>query len=279
MKDYVLPRSVEEARKILRDLGPEGIAVAGATSHGFMNAADEKVGVDLSRAGMAGITARDGGWRIGAMTTIDDLYRHREAGWVLDTVSDAFVSQQIRNVCTLGGNIARVFPWSDFPVVLLALDAVMHINGDPDRTMTSDEYFKGQPARHFQPGDLLVAIDVEALPPGTGFAMRKQKRTEVDFSQATAAVKVRVEQGKIADLRIALGAAVAVPTRLTGLEAVLTGKKRPKEAALREAVHAGLEGLSFRSVAGMSKEYIRQAATIMTGDAILAALDHAGEEA
>ncbi|HMP72264.1 MAG TPA: FAD binding domain-containing protein [Kiritimatiellia bacterium] len=276
LKDYLLPGSLDEAKRLLRELGPAGLPVAGATSHGFLNVKEERVAVDLSRAGLAGITATASGWRIGAMTPIEDLYRRREKGWVLDRVADAFVSQQIRNVCTLGGNIARVFPWSDFPVVLLALDGTMRIAGEPDRSMGADEFFKGQPARHFQAGELLEWVEVSRLGAGEGFAVGKQKRTEVDFSQATAAVKATVAEGKVTGLRIALGAAVAVPTRLPELEAAFTGQAVPGEATIRSAVEGALDGLSFRSVAGMSRDYIAVVARVMTGDALVAALAEAG---
>jgi len=275
LTDYLIPNSLDEAHRMLKELGPAGMPVAGATSHGFMNPNEQRVGVDLCRTGLNRIQSRENGWSIGAMTTVDQLYQHHGDGWVINEFADSFVTQQIRNVSTIGGNIARVFPWSDFPLILLALDASIVISGNANHIMTCDDYFKGQPARHFQPGDLLTEIHVNALPAGTGFACTKQRRTKADFSQATAAARVTLDSGKFAEIRIALGAAVALPVRLRSLEQSLTGNKAD-EQIIREIVDQNLTTLKFRSVAGMSEEYIGQVARIMTGDAIIKACMCAG---
>jgi len=275
LTDYLIPNSLDEAHRMLKDLGPEGLPVAGATSHGFMNPNEQRIGVDLSRTGLNRIQPCENGWSVGAMTTIDQLYRHHGDGWVMNEIADAFVTQQIRNISTIGGNITRVFPWSDFPVVLLALDASMVISGNANHTMMCDDYFKGQPARHFQPGDLLTEIRVNALPSGTGFAYVKQRRTEADFGQATAATRVALTGRKFAEVRIALGAAVALPVRLRSLEEALIGKNSD-EQIIRDAVVQHLAVMKFRSVAGMSEEYIGQVARVMVGDAIIKACSRAG---
>lgn len=275
IRDYLIPGSLDEAHRMLRDLGPEGLPVAGATSHPFMNATEQRVAVDLCRTGMDRIRSDGARWTIGAMVTIDHLYRQRGAGWVLNEPSDDFVSQQIRNVSTLGGNIARVFPWCDFPVALLVLDAAMTLQGNARHVLTSDEYFKGQPARHFQPGDLLTEISVESVPQGSGFAFVKQRRTSADFGQATAAARVALKGKEISDIRVALGAAVAIPVRLRSLEQALTGRQAT-ESTVREAVESALSGTKFRSVSGMTEEYIGHVARVITGDAVLQACARAG---
>src|SRR5690606_16923453 len=139
------------------------------TSHAFMKGDDEKVAVDLGWLGYDRISPRPGGFSIGAMTRIADMQHYHAPGWVLDRVALRFVSQPLRNMTRIGGNVARVFPWNDFPVALLALGAEMVIAADAETTMPADMYFKGQPARLFKPGDLLVDIRVPAVVPGSGF--------------------------------------------------------------------------------------------------------------
>ena len=98
--------------------------------------------MDITRLGLHGIREESGTFRIGATTRIAALQKHHEAGWVLDRVAMHLASQQIRNMSTLGGNIARVFPWADFPVALLALGAEMVIAGDGgERVVGADEFF------------------------------------------------------------------------------------------------------------------------------------------
>lgn len=272
-KDFVSPSSLEEARAELKRLGPDGMAVAGASSLLFLRQKEPKVAVDLSRAGLAGIRAEGDGFVVGAMTTIDALRRHRAAGWVLDRVAARFVTQQVRNMSTVGGNIVRVFAWADLPVALLALQATMTIRGDAPQTVAAGEFFNGQPARLFKTGDLLASVQVPALRPGQGFGYHKQTRVSADFSQATAAVLLDVEGKRITGARVALGAAVSFPCRLQGVEAALAGKSGGEKMLREAAAHLGER--NWRSVAGFSQEYIRHVAQVAVGDALVQAWQEA----
>jgi CO/xanthine dehydrogenase FAD-binding subunit len=101
------------------------MALAGASSLLFLRHKEPKTAVDLSRAGPGRHPSGGGdGFAIGAMTSIDEL--RRPCGGRLGAGPGGpanFVTQQVRNMSTLGGNIVRVFAWADFPVALLALGA------------------------------------------------------------------------------------------------------------------------------------------------------------
>ena len=276
--DFAMPATADEARRLLKELGPRGLPVAGGTSLLFLRGDQPVTAVDLSRCGLSGIAARDGHFEIGATTPISDLQDYRADGWVLHRVADRFVSQQIRHQSTLGGNVARVFPWSDFAVALAALDATFFIEGDAVRRIGAEEYFKGQPARLYQPGELLTRIEVPVVAPGAGFGYHKQTRTTADFSLATAAAWLEVGGGKVRAARVALGAAVPMPGRLRELEGALVD--RPARAsALRETVAAALAGLRSATAAGMSREYTAHLAVVVVGDVLEQAVRAAGGEA
>lgn len=268
-KDFIAPASVDEARAALKRLGADAMPVAGASSLMFLRHKDPKVAIDLSRCGLAGIRKEGDAYAIGAMTTIDDLRRRQESGWVLDRVAAQFVTQQVRNISTLGGNVVRVFAWADFPVALLALDAVMTVRGDTPREYGAEEFFAGQPTRLLAAGDLLVGVRVPALRPGQGFGYRKITRVAADFSQATAAAVITVEGKTISAARVALGAAVAMPVRLKEVEAALVGRPA-KDATARDAAEK-IGTRSWRSVAGFSQDYIRHVAGVAVTDALNAA--------
>lgn len=265
-KDFVLPRSVDEARAALKQLGAEGMPVAGGTALSFLRHKEPKVAVDLSRAGLSGIAAENGGFEIGAMTSITALREFAAPGWVLDRVAHRFVTQQIRNQSTLGGNITRVFAWCDFPVALLALDASITIASDTPRAVDADEFFAGQPVRLFKAGDLVRSIHVPAVRAGEGFGYCKHTRVEADFSQATAAARVKVEKGVITGARVALGASIPMPVRLPAVEQALVGRKGT--AHLKNEAAALIGTRTWRSVAGFSQEYIRHLASVAVADAI-----------
>lgn len=273
--DFVLPASLAEAREALLELGPAGLPLAGATTLMFRYGDRPATAVDLTRCGLSGITRVDGSFHLGAATPIADLQGFRADGWVLDRVADSFVTQQIRNQSTVGGNVARVFPWSDFAVALQALDCGFVIAGAAPRRLGSDGYFKGQPARMYQPGDLLIRIEVPAVGAGEGFGYHKQTRTAAGFSQATAAAWLKVAGGTIQAARVALGAAVPLPRRLRELEAAVVGRSA-RERAVREAVGPALAGLKPVATAGFTREYVGHLATVVVGDVVAQALRMAG---
>ncbi len=276
--DFATPATADEARRLLKELGPRGLPVAGATSLLFLRGDQPVTAVDLSRCGLSGIAAIPGGFAIGATTPIADLQDYRAPGWVLHQVADAFVTQQIRHQSTLGGNVARVFPWSDFAVALAALDATFVIEGEAVRRIGAEEYFKGQPARLFQPGDLLTSIEVPAAMPGVGFGYHKQKRTTADYSQATAAAWLELAGGTVRAARVALGASVPMPGRLREMEAAVVGSPA-SGGALREKVAGALAGLRTATVAGMSREYTAHLSGVVVGDVLEQAVRAAGGEA
>jgi len=117
--DFVKPESVEETASVLHELGHKAALIAGGTSFQFSKSEAEKTAVVLDIESLKGITKESNSFVIGALTNISDLQEFSADDWVLDRVAKKFSSQQIRNISTLGGNIAQVFPWSDFPVVLL----------------------------------------------------------------------------------------------------------------------------------------------------------------
>ncbi len=262
---YHRPATLAEARRILLELGPSGLPLAGATSHAFMKGDDEKVAVDLGWLGYDRIERGADGFVIGANTRIADLQAYHAEGWVLDRPALRFVSQPLRNMTTLGGNIARVFPWNDFPVVLLALGAEMVIAAETETVHHADTYFKGQPARIYQPGDLLTEIRVPAITKGTGFGYHKETVINMDFSLLTLAAVITLEKRTIRTVRIAAGAGVPMPTRLTALENALTGQTIATET-IEDAVKAHVDAVKWKGGDGFSDAYIRQLALVhLTG--------------
>ncbi|HMP88730.1 MAG TPA: FAD binding domain-containing protein [Kiritimatiellia bacterium] len=268
LSGYHRPTTLDEAKRILKELGPSGLPMAGATSHSFLKGDEEKVAVDLAWMGYDRIDHGPDSFTIGANTRIADLQSYHAPGWVLDRVALRFVSQPIRNMTTIGGNIARVFPWNDFPVALLALGAVMTITGQDVQTHTADVYFKGQPARLYEPGDLLVEIKVPAVKSGCGFAYHKENVVNMDFSLLTLAAWIRLDKRTVADIRIAAGAGVPLPCRLPGLENALAGVAISTDA-IKQAIASTLDSVKWKGGDGFSDDYIRALAQAHLEDVII----------
>ncbi|MFH0954237.1 MAG: FAD binding domain-containing protein [Verrucomicrobiota bacterium] len=274
--DFRIPTRLAEAQAILRELGPSAFPMAGGTSLVFLSGTEPKTAVDLTRLGLDGVHHEDGAFRIGAAARIASLQHFRAGGWVLDRVARHLASQQIRNMSTVGGNIMRIFPWADFPVALLALDAAMVIAGDGERTVGSDEFFSGQPGRLLKSGELLSAIRVQKMPASAGFGYRKETRAAMGFSLMTVAAVLELRGREIAKARVAIGAGVPFPARLTSVEAAILGRKASEEL-FREAAAAGVKGLKLKAAAGVSDEYTAHLAEVTMADALTQAWAEAGK--
>ncbi|OGV46120.1 MAG: hypothetical protein A2X46_12450 [Lentisphaerae bacterium GWF2_57_35] len=276
VREFVIPGSLREARMVLKKLGEKGMAVAGATALHFYGSM-EKTAVDITRLGLSGIKKKGGFFEIGATTTLAGLMKYKGAGWVLNRVAGRVSTQQVRNISTVGGNIVRVFPWADLPVALLALDASFLVEGNKPWTIDADGFFKTQPANLFKTGDLLTKITAPALKKGQGFGYRKENRVNAAFSMMTAAAVVTVKGGKIRAVRLAAGAGIPFPRRLTNVEAALIGQ--PADIGeVGAAVAEGIRGISWKGKEGMSDEYAAQLARVTVADVLIEALQQAKGE-
>jgi xanthine dehydrogenase YagS FAD-binding subunit len=137
---------------------------------------------------------------------------------------------------------------SDFCVPLVALDAVVEIEGAAGRRDIPLEAFHRLPGTTPQietdlaPGELIVAL---RLPPSAaGFSgharyLKVRDRTSYAFAVVSAAAGLRMEAGRIAEARIALGGVALKPWRARAAEALLAGRA-PDEAAFTEAARMAL---------------------------------------
>jgi xanthine dehydrogenase YagS FAD-binding subunit len=144
---------------------------------------------------------------------------------------------------------------SDFCVPLVALDAVVEIEGRGGRREIALEALHclpgDMPEREtlLEPGDLIVALRLPAE--ARAFSaharyLKVRERTSYAFAVVSAAACLRIEAGKIRDARLALGGVAAKPWRAHAAEKILAGSsadttafRRAAEAALTDAKPSG----------------------------------------
>jgi xanthine dehydrogenase YagS FAD-binding subunit len=137
---------------------------------------------------------------------------------------------------------------SDFCVPLVALDAIVEIEGKAGRREVALESFhrlpEDAPERDsaLEAGELIVAVRLPAE--AAAFAkharyLKVRERTSYAFAVVSAAAALRIEGGAIAEARLALGGVAAKPWRARAAEAALAGQ-RPSGAAFRRAAEAAL---------------------------------------
>ena len=108
---------------------------------------DPQVLIDIARIpGFSGIREKDGTIEIGAGTVHHDVATSALLRQLCPVVSDAAAAigdRQVRNRGTLGGNLAHADPASDYPAVMLAVDADIHMKGPKGgRVAKARDFFK-----------------------------------------------------------------------------------------------------------------------------------------
>lgn len=126
---------------------------------------------------------------------------------------------------------------SDVGVALVALDAVVHTVGpEGTRAIPVDEFFRPPGAtpdveHPLGQGELIVAIEVPALPvAATSTYVKYRDRQSYEFALVSVFTAVRVEGGRIAEVRLALGGVATTPWRARRAEVRLSGAQPSREA-------------------------------------------------
>jgi len=227
----VQPATVQDASKALADYGERAKVYAGGAEillllrNGLLQSevlVDVKKIERLHRVSMA-----DGVLRIGACVThymLESSALVREHAPALAYAESQVANVRVRNQGTLGGNLAFNDPHSDPGTVLLIQDASVVIGNERgERRVALDEFFVDMYATVLQPEDLLIEIEIPALPVGMKSAYLRLHR----YQRPTlgVAVAARMSNGTVDEIRMAVGCIGPKPVRLTQLEAKIKGTK------------------------------------------------------
>jgi CO/xanthine dehydrogenase FAD-binding subunit len=277
--DYERPGSLDEALALLSSRGDEVKVLAGGQSLvpllNFRLARPDCL-VDLNEVSeLAYIRTQDGTLRIGAMTRQAALERSETVagGWPLLTEAVRHVGHpQIRNRGTVGGSVAHADPAAELPAALAALDATFRVrSARAARTLGSDELAVTHLTTSLEPDEVLVEVEVPALPPRTGSAFVEFTRRHGDFALAGAAAVVTLaEDGACERARISLLAAGPKPVRAAAAEGSLTGRPVDDMTAA-EAAAAAASGIRPAGDVHGGTEFRRRLAEAMVRRALLLA--------
>lgn len=240
--DYYRAGSIAEAHKLLRE-HPDARLLAGG--HSLiplmkMRLAMPAALVDIGRiASLKGITARGASLRIGSLTTHAELASSpvlQSACPMLAEAAGLIGDSQVRNMGTIGGNIAHADPASDLPAVLLALDATIHAAGpNGERAIPIAGFFQGMMTTALGPDEILTAIDVPAKQAGQGMAYVKFRHPASGYAVLGAAAVVSVADGACTSARVAIGGLLPAPVRCGDVERTLEKQRISSESLARAA--------------------------------------------
>ena len=242
--EYYRPRNLEDAVAFLGRTGAGTRILAGGTDlmidrrAGVLNAdclCDVSRLVELKR-----IEIIDGRLEIGAGVTMNEIV-HSEAiarfALALKIAASQFAGNQIRNVATIGGNVAHCSPCGDTVPPLFIHDARAVVrNKSGDRAVTLSEMAGGPYHCSLSPGDLITHFELKPMETGmTRVDFQKiGRRRALSIARLSMAVMARQEKDRsISFIRFALGACTPTPHHFNEIESALLGKV-PTEKLLWE---------------------------------------------
>jgi xanthine dehydrogenase small subunit len=242
----ILPADVADLAA-LRAAHPEATIVAGATDVGlWVTKHLREIGPAIfigHLEGLRRIEETQAGVTFGAGVSYSEAYRviARRCPQLVE-LWDRIGGEQVRNMGTLGGNIANGSPIGDTPPVLIALDARLRLRGVAGaREMALEDFFIDYGKQDRRAGEFVEAAFVPTPPEGAAIAAYKvTKRLDEDITAVLAAFRlVRDGEGRVRDMRIAYGGMAGVPKRAAAAEAALLGRVWSAQAA--RAAMAALE--------------------------------------
>lgn len=244
--DYLFPASLAEALE-LKAQHPEADFIAGATELAvLMNKRGYRPSqlIALEKvAELREIRATGEAWFIGGGVVLTDLQEALAGEFpAMDSMLRLFASRQIRHRATLAGNLVTASPIGDSPTVLLALDAIVHLEGPRGkRAVPLAEFFLDYRKTVLGENELLVTIEIPRQPEGKMTFQKVSKRREMDISTVAATIRLAFDaEGCITLARLAFGGVAATPARAKVTEELLLGLTR--EEAASSPVLASLAG-------------------------------------
>ncbi|MEM7374438.1 MAG: xanthine dehydrogenase family protein subunit M [Bacteroidota bacterium] len=281
--DYYSPTTLDEAISLLQKLGEDAKILAGGHSLIPMmklRFADVESVIDINNIpGLSYVKEEDGNLKIGAMTREVELEESAIVQAKYPIFLDAaklIADPQVRNMGTIGGNIAHGDAANDHPAVMIALGAEVIAQGpNGQRSISIDEFFHGFYMTALEEHEILTELRVPVVQAGTGTAYHKLERKVGDYATAGVAVKIRIDaSGTCQEVGIGLTNVNPTPLRATRSENALRGKP-VSDATIQEAATYASEDCSPSSDLRGSEAYKRAMVGVLVKRMINKALERA----
>jgi len=275
--EYSRATSLDDALAKLRASNGDGKFIAGG--HSLvplmkLRLSEPKVLIDIARIpGLAGVREKDGKIEIGAGTVHHDVASSALLRKVCPAITECagdIGDPQVRNRGTIGGSLAHADPAADYPAVMLALDAEIHLKGPKGwRVVKAADFFKGLFTVDLAGDEIIAGVQFS---PVKSAAYAKLHQRASHFAIVGVAAAVDVKDGVIQSARIGVTGASAHATRLTDVEKTLAGKPATTATVAAAAQNAGAKLQDVNADIHASEEYRRAMVAVFTERALQAAL-------
>ncbi|MEW6350320.1 MAG: xanthine dehydrogenase family protein subunit M [Thermodesulfobacteriota bacterium] len=249
--EYYEPSTLEEALKLLSELGGNAKVLAGGTD--LLVRMKQKIDrpkqvISIARVpGLDEIIPRNGhAVTVGSAVTAAALSRHE---LILDRFSPLALAAgrlgapMIRNRATIGGNLVNGRPAADLPPACMVLNATLKLKSvSAERDVPVVEFFRGPGETLMEPNELLISINMETPPPWSGGSYIKlgaRKTLEISMVNVAALLTLNGPDGIITDARVALGAVAPTPVRAFAAEEMIIGQE-PSDELFQRAGEVGV---------------------------------------
>ena len=230
-------------------------------------------------SGMEYIEENDGYLKIGGLTREADLEDSdliRKKYPIIFDTAKMIADPQVRNLATLGGNLAHGDPANDHPATMLALKAQVVATGPKGkRTISIDDFFISLFETALAADEILTEIQIPIQSAGSSGAYLKLERKVGDFATAGVAAQVTLDKkGVCQGAGIGLTNAGNVPIRVSEAEDLLTGQK-PDENLIKHAAQLAEDVAEPSEDLRGSVEYKKAMIKELTKRALTLAFDRA----
>lgn len=232
--------TVEEAYSLLSRYGSDARLFAGGTDlfvRMKLKRSTPRILINIKGIpGLADIRWDGGkGLRIGALALIQSIRDSAVVGSrfrVLSQAARVLGTTQIRNLATLGGNLANASPSAEFGPPLLVLEASVRCAGPGgERSIPVTGFFLAPGKSALRDDEMITEVQVPDPSPGAQAIYLKHSLRPMDVAMAAAAVLVVLDRDVCREVRIALGAVAPTPFRARRAEERLRGKRLTGDSA------------------------------------------------
>src|SRR5262245_22870125 len=218
------------------------------------------------------------GLRIGALASIYDLETSpvvREYYPLLANACHVVANIRIRNMATIGGNLAHADYQSDPPAALVALDGRVELSSQKGvRELSLEKFLVGSYETKLEPAELITALLVPPPPQGTrGTYLKFTTRSSEDRPCAGIAAIGQMKNGICENVRLVVGAVSSTPIRTRKAEELARGEKLTPELMremAREAAKVVEPVEDLRGGAGYKRRLVevlaRRALDVLAGE-------------
>ena len=225
-KKYFAPKSVSELKSILRQ-EPNSKLISGGTDVSLIVTKERK---DLNSLiymnsinELNYIKENNSYIEVGATTPLINFESFVKKYFPdFSQILKRYGSVQIRNICTIAGNIATASPIGDTLPLLLALDSQIVIK-DKSKTLILplNGFFIGYRKTKLKKGQFIHSIRIPLLKKNIFKAYKISKRIDDDISSVCASFNIEINNNKIKKIRIAYGGMSSIPKRAFNCEKIL----------------------------------------------------------